>query len=158
MSYPDFDHAVKLCILAGKSAKAAKSDMSAAFRQVPLKPCQFYLLVMKAADPKTGNWFYFVDKCLPFRSSISCSIFQSISDAIAFVVSFRTGHPLLNYLDDYLFVAALRNECNRQVEIFLLVCGFIQFLVALEKTWATTLLTFLGLMLDSQSSHMYPDR
>ena len=78
VSYSDFDHAVKLCILAGKSAKAAKSDMSAAFRQVPLKPCQFYLLVMKAADPKTGNWFYFVDKCLPFGSSISCSIFQSI--------------------------------------------------------------------------------
>ena len=66
------------------------------------------------------------------------------------MVSFRTGHPLLNYLDDYFFVAALRNECNRQVEIFLLICGFIQFPVALEKTfWATTLLTFLGLMLDT---------
>ena len=35
--YPSFDEAVKICILAGRNCKMAKSDMSRAFRNVPLK-------------------------------------------------------------------------------------------------------------------------
>ena len=52
-----------------------------------MKVSDFMLLVMKAKHPKTGKIYYFVDKCLPFGSSISCAIFQAFSNAISHIVT-----------------------------------------------------------------------
>ena len=124
--------------------------MSSAFRHVPLRKDQWYLLVMKAYHPISKKLYYFVDKCLPFGSSISCAIFQAISDAIAYLVEFKTKKPNVNYLDDYLFVSALKRMCDSQVQIFLDICEQICFPVALEKTyWGECMITFLGLLLDT---------
>ena len=41
---------------------------------------------MKAQDPLTGEWKYFIDKCLPFGSSISCSHFQRFSNALQHLI------------------------------------------------------------------------
>ena len=150
VKYPDFEKAVQLCIQEGVGCSIAKSDMSSAFRHVPLKKDQWYLLVMKAVHPISNMIFYFVDKCLPFGSSISCAIFQAVSDAIAYIVRCRVKKSNVNYLDDYLFAAALRESCNYQVRVFLDICEQINFPVALEKTfWGTTILVFLGLLLDT---------
>ena len=150
VKYPDFEEAVKLCLAQGANCHVAKSDMSSAFRHVPMRKDLWSLLVMKATHPLSKVTYYFVDKCLPFGSSISCAIFQAVSDAIAFLVSFRTKKVTINYLDDYLFAAFLKKECDRQVKVFLLICSKINFPVALEKTfWGTTVLTFLGLLLDT---------
>ena len=120
-----------------------------AFRNVPLRKLDWSFLVIKARHPLTGKWYYFVDKCLPFGASISCAIFQEVSDAIAYVVISITHKPLLNYLDDFLFVALLRIQCNAQVNTFLAVCMEIGFPVAIEKTyWGSMILVFLSLLLD----------
>ena len=66
VQYPSFDEAVELCQLAGKSCFIAKSDMSMAFRNVPMSKGSWKLLILKATHPTTGKTFYFVDKCLPF--------------------------------------------------------------------------------------------
>ena len=151
MRYPDFEEAVKMCLSEGRACKIAKSDMSSAFRHVPLNKKQWYLMIMMAKHPVTLERFYFVDKCLPFGSSISCAIFQAVSDAISFLVQVRVNKINLNYLDDYLFAAAFKRECDRQVKEFLQVCQEINFPVALEKTfWGTTVLIFLGLLLDTE--------
>ena len=152
VKYPSFDKAVKLCILAGKSANIAKSDMARAFRNIPLMIKEFMLMVMKAKHPISGEWFYFVDKCLPFGSSISCAIFQAFSDAIAFLVTNRTNKPVVNYLDDYFFAALKKWLCDWQVNQFLDICSSINFPVSMEKTvWGTTILTFLGLLLNTET-------
>ena len=105
---------------------------------------------MKAYHPITKQVYYFVDKCLPFGSSISCKIFQHISDAIAFIVKRRTNKPLVNYLDDFFFVVLYKAWCDRQVQDFLDICHEIQFPVSLEKTfWGTLVLVFLGLLIDT---------
>ena len=58
--------------------------------------------------------------------------------------------PLVNYLDDFLFVALLTLICRRQMELFIHLCGEINVPLAIEKTeWPTTYLTFLGLLIDS---------
>ena len=94
--------------------------------------------------------YYFIDKALPFGSSISCTHFQRFSNSIAWIVSYRTGEKNLNYLDDYLFVSLLTLWCNGQVDQFLTVCKMVNFPVNLEKTfWGTTHLTFLGLLIDT---------
>ena len=151
VKYPDFVDAVQMCIKAGKGCKIAKSDMSMPFRNVPMSRRSWKYLVMKAEHPITGKVWYFVDKCLPFGSSISCAIFQEFSNAVAHLVRFKTLEDVLNYLDDYFFAAVWEAWCNAQVQAFLDVCMEISFPVALEKkVWGTTLLTFLGLLIDTE--------
>ena len=148
--YPDFDEAVKLCIAQGVGCNIAKSDLSTSFRNIPLRKDQWFLLVMKAKYPVTGKVYYFVDKCLPFGSPISCAIFQRFLNAIAFLVKTRTRKSNANYLDDFLFAALLKACCDAQVRCFLDICNQINFPVALEKTaWGCTLMTFLGMLLDT---------
>ena len=107
------------------------------------------LLIMKVAHPETGIHYNFVDKYLPFGSLISCAIFQAFSDAIAFVIQVKVNHPNINYLDDYLFAAALRRLCNWHVNIFMEICSSINFPVSTEKTeWAVEIIVFLGLLID----------
>ena len=150
VSYPDFDEAIKLCIAAGMGCKMGKSDLSAAFRHVPMSEGSWALLVMKAECPIDGKIYYFVDKCLPFGSSISCAHFQAISNAIAAIVEFRNGKKTINYLDDFFFAALLQALCDDQLDNFIKVCGEICFPVALDKTfWSSERLVFLGLLIDS---------
>ena len=151
VKYPDFDLAVQMCLRAGRRCKMGKSDISMAFRNVPMLPQDFKWLVLKAEHPVTKKCYYFVDKCYPFGSSISCAHFQAISDAIAYIVSFRMLQQVLNYLDDYFFVALLTALCDGQVNTFLKVCELINFPLSIEKTfWSSTMMTFLGFLLDTQ--------
>ena len=116
-----------------------------------MKICDFKWLVMKARSSIDHKWYFFINKCLPFGSSISCANFQAFSDSIAFIVQYKTKKLTINYLDDYLFVAALRRICNQQLKTFLAICEMIQFLVALEKTvWGCTVIIFLGLLIDTE--------
>ena len=146
VKYPDFSEAVKLCLAAGKSCACAKSDWKSAFRHFPMSKKYWRFLLMRAQNPTDKQWYYFVDKCMPFGSSISCAHFQAFSNAIAFVMR----KDLVNYLDDFLFIAFLRWMCNQQVNVFLDICEKIRFPVSPEKTvWATTSITFLGMLLDT---------
>ena len=152
MKYPDFSEAILMCVKVGESCAIAKSDMSMAFRHAPLTRASWKFLILKCKHPVSGKVFFFVEKCLPFGSSISRMVFQVISDGIAFVMKFRIeSKSLLNYLDDYFFTALRKSCCDSQVQSFLKVCEEIRFPVALEKTvWGTTILTFLGLLIDTQ--------
>ena len=51
VKYKDLPHAIKLCSEAGKGCFAAKVDMKSAFRNLPIKPNDWMLLVMMAKDP-----------------------------------------------------------------------------------------------------------
>ena len=148
VQYSEFDIAVKMCIEAGKACHIGKSDMSAAFRNIGMAKSDWPLMVMKATNPNDGQVYYFVDKCMSFGSSISCTIFQRFSNAVAHLVTFRTKKRTLNYLDDFFFVALLKYLRDGQLRTFLDVCKEINFPVALEKTfWGSTLMTFLGLLI-----------
>ena len=152
VKYPDFLDAVKLCLKAGRGCACAKSDMSMAFRNVPMNKKSWRYLILKCEHPVTGKVYYFVDKCLPLGASISCAIFQEFSNSVAHIVSYKTKEPLVNYLDDYFFTALMKLLCDAQVSEFLKVCDIINFPVSLQKTvWGTTLLTFLGLLLDTEN-------
>ena len=151
VEYPKLEQAVLLCLRAGKGCSAGKSDLSAAFRHLCIAKKFWKFLVMKAYHPITNELRYFVDKCLPFGASISCSNFQKFSDALSYIVEKLTGGiENVNYLDDYFFVALLKAMCDRQITTFLQVCGQINFPVSMEKTcWGQTQITFLGLLIDT---------
>ena len=61
VKYPDFMKAVEMCMEAGEACYCAKSDMSMAFRNVPLNRKSWCYLVVKAKHPVTGVTYYFVD-------------------------------------------------------------------------------------------------
>ena len=151
VKYPDFDKAIQLCMATGaKKCKLGHSDVRSAFRNLCMNKSAWKFLLMKARSPIDNQWYYFVDKCLPFGASISCAHFQLVSDAIAHIVRYRTKKDLVNYLDDFLFIALLANMCNMQVETFLQVCHEINLLISEEKTfWASSIIIFLGLIIDA---------
>ena len=109
---------------------------------------------MKAEHPTTtGKFVYFVDKCLPFGASISCTLFQKISDALKWITEYkiRQKKRLMNYLDDFLFMAACRQVCNYYIGQFLEICKLINCPIADDKTeWASTQVVFLGVLLDGR--------
>ena len=153
VQYKDFDQAVRLCLWCLRNGVRiiflGKSDLSNAFRHLPIHKKFWKFLVMKAVSPLDGKIYYFVDKCLPFGASISCAIFQAVSDAISYLVKYETKQDNINYLDDFLFVALFEYFCNAQLNKFLQICGEIAFPVSLEKTvWATPCIKFLGLLID----------
>ena len=122
--------------------------MSMAFRNIPLDRQSWRYLILKARDPMIKKWYYFIDKCLPFRSSISCALFQEFSDSVAHIVKVKTGKRNVNYLDDFFFAALMKLWCDWQLRQFLEVCKEINFPVSLEKTfWGTQMLVFLGLLI-----------
>ena len=117
-----------------------KTDLSSAFRVLPLKRKCFQWLIMKAEDPRDGRIKYFVEKCLPFGASISCSHYQRFSNALKHIMEFRTGErkALTNYLDDFLFIAVFKYMCNNLIREFMKLCQELNVPIAKEKTeWAT---------------------
>ena len=150
VKYPDFNEAIQLCLKYGKACHIGKSDMQSAFRNLGIKRKHWKFLIMKAVSPVDGETYYFVDKCLPFGASISCSHFQQFSNAVKHIVQWRTQRDLVNYMDDFMFAELLKWWCNLQIKEFLRICEEIQFPVSLEKTfWGTQKLVFLGLLIDT---------
>ena len=113
-------------------------------------------MVLKAKDPRDGVYKYFIDKCLPFGASISCSQYRRFSNALRHIIEFQTGEKdaITNYLDDFLFLAILRHLCNELIQRFLDLCQELAIPVAIEKTeWAKpdSLIIFLGILLDGKN-------
>ena len=150
--YPDFSEAIKLCIKEGKFCHLSRSDMKSAFRNLGILRKHWPFLCMKAKSPIDNKWYIFVDKCLPFGARISCILFQEFSDCIAFLVQCKSasGKKVINYLDDYLFIALLKTLCNNQIDTFMEICKLINFPISIEKTFmADTRMTFLGFLIDT---------
>ena len=132
----------------------SKTDLKSAFRILLLKVCCFPWLILKAYHPATNQLFFFVEKALPFGSSISCSHFQRFSNALKHIFEYQSGRPLscCNYIDDFIFVAPIRAVCNSMVRMFISICDDLGVPVELHKTEeANTTMTFLGLQLNGTS-------
>ena len=159
VKYNDLDHAMRSCLRISQGSDKpspialAKSDLASAFRVLPISPKYWKFLILKATNPKNNEVSFFIDKNLPFGSSVSCSHFQRWSNALRHFcekASGRTGH-ITNYLDDFLFMETAYDNCNRLVRCFLNICGELKVPVSMEKTeWASDCLVFLGFLLDGK--------
>ena len=143
VKYKDLDDAVKKCLMLlqqnpGEFLWFGISDLKSAFRVIPLKKSCWILLVMKARNPVTNQWFYFVDKCLPFRAASSCNIFQRFSNALAHIAGYEMKHlgnntAITNYLDDFLNIALKQWICDEMLNTFHKLCDLIGVPLAKEK-------------------------
>ena len=155
--YNDLDTAIMNCLKVSKLALQTngsqevflgKTDLSMAFRVLPMKVTCFCWLVLAAVDPTDGKLKYFIDKCLPFGTSISCLHYQRFSNSLRHVMEFKTGcKTITNYLDDFLFAAITRMICNYVIREFMSLCNSLNIPIAEEKTeWGTTIIIFLGIL------------
>ena len=105
--------------------------------------------MMKAHHPVTHLLYFFIEKCLPFRLSISCTHFQLFSDALAAILETQLEMKVTNYLNDFLFMSLSEHETNNLVRGFLSIYEKIGVPVSSEKTeWASSKIIFLGILLD----------
>ena len=166
VKYRDLDHAVKNCLevldkqqsseFVGsmKTVRFCKTDLTSAFRILPMKIEHCCWLVMMAVNPKTRMKQYFIDKCLPFGASISCTQFQMFSDALQHITEYKlqVKRRITNYLDDFLFVAKTILLGNFMMKQFLKICEDIGCPVSEEKTeWGYKCLVFLGTLMDGDN-------
>ena len=166
VKYQDLDCVVRHCLdllrrsnASGKTLVFSKSDLVSAFRNLPIFVNHRRFLIMKAECPGTpGKYLYFMDKCLPFRASISCKHFQRFSNALKAIVQraieVRTlirDAEITNYLDDFLFICFCLIQCSKAMETFLQVCEEIGCPVSLEKTEGPAeIMVFLGILMDGK--------
>ena len=165
VKYNDLDCAVRQCLdLLNRSGcnnlVFSKTDCSHAFRILPIRIQHRKFLMMKAKHPETGEWWYFIEKCLPFGSSISCVQFQAFSDALRHITEWKlrltvcimVPPTLTNYLDDFLFIALSELLCNDMMTRFLEICELIGCPIAADKTeWGSVLMVFLGILLNGKT-------
>ena len=163
VKYNDLDDAVRATLLAKEKMSSmpdmepsdpiffSKADGLSAFHQVPLSRWNWQLLILMARDPRDDKWKFFIDKCLPFRASISCTIYQRILDAVTHLVKHKQAvvFGVINYLDDFLFVEITKARCNKLMRDFLDICEQISLPVSTEKTeWSSPTMVLLGNLLD----------
>ncbi len=145
VKYQSIDDALCIMRKLGKGCYLAKSDISEAFRLLPLHPSQYHLMGFKWKNK------YYYDRCLPMGCSSSCRLFESFSDAIVHIL--KTKYEVLyivKVLDDFLFLSDREDMCQLALDSFLALCQKAGIPVAMKKTTKPThCLTFLGFELDS---------
>ena len=147
VEYTSFDAAVHMIQDLGQGCLLGKSDISNAFRLLPVSPHEFDQL---------GFYFegkFYFDKVMPFGCSIACRTWEVFATFLEFCVSRQAPvGKLLHYLDDYLFGGKRgTSQCACIMSVFYDKMNSLGVPIASDKTEGpTTKLVFLGLELDSE--------
>ena len=146
VKYTSFDQVIEMISLLEAGAELGKVDMKNAFRLIRVYPGDFHLLCYKFKDK------YYIDKCLPFGCSISCSIFEKLSTFVHWLTVKQSGlQSMEHYLDDFIFAGkAGTSDCLNLMHCFQDICAELGIPLAHDKTVGpVTKLTFLGIEIDT---------
>ena len=143
--YATVADAIRMIKRAGKGCFLAKTDIKNAFRVIPIRQQDHYLLGMKWR----GQYYY--DRCLPMGAASSCKTFETFSTAIEWIAQQKLNIDyIIHLLDDFLLVAPSYDSCTKQLDRFLQFCSAIGLPMAPEKTCGpSTTLSFAGIELDT---------
>lgn len=121
-----------------------KIDLKAAYRHIALHP-ETWTLFGFAWD---GNWV--VDKFLPFGLRPACWLFSQFTRFICWVCRQKGIKAIIGYLDDFLIIAATREDAARAEVILRGVLAKLGFEIAADKCEGPSqVVTFLGMVLNS---------
>lgn len=144
--YTPFDSALDMIANLGKGALAARLDIKSAFRLLPIHPSEFELLGYKIGG------YYFVDKCLPFGCSISCSLFEKLANFLEWELKRRSqSNSVVHYLDDFLVAGQKDSDaCLQLMSCYENMCAEFGVPLAPEKTIGPSpCITYLGLEINT---------
>ena len=146
--YSTVQDAIRMIIRTGKGALMAKVDIEKAYRIVPIRPEDRYLLGMKWRDK------YFVDLALPFGLRSAPGIFNALADLFQWILQNNYDvADILHYLDDYFTLGpAGTPTCSNSVNAIQQASRDLGLPLAPDKCEGpTTCLIFLGIELNSVS-------
>ena len=146
LQYCTVDDAIALCQDIGTGALMAKVDLKNAFRLCPVRQEDWHLLGMYWRN------HYFVDKCLPFGLRSAPYLFNTVADAIEWMLRHHFNvHSCFHYLDDFFLVGPpLSEACIQALSDLLLLCRLLGAPVKPEKVLGpATTLPVLGIELDT---------
>ena len=142
--YQSFNCALHLVAQTGQGAFMSKGDVKSAFRIVPIGKEDCSLLGIKIQHN------YFMDICLPFGASISCAIFKQIGTLLQWLAKQKAGYDIVCYLDDFFTAHQVQFICDQIMSAVHQSCEEVGVPMAPEKrVWATQIIEFLGLTLDT---------
>ena len=93
----------------------------------------------------------YVDAALPFGLCSAPKIFTAVADGLMWIMGHQGVRSAIHYLDDYLFFGNPNSgEYAETLQLALQLCECLGVPVALNKLEGpTTLITFLGILLDT---------
>ena len=144
-SYTSVDVACKRVVVAGHGCLLAKFDVEGAFRTVPVHSDDRRLLGMKWEGK------VYVNKVLSFGLRSAPKIYNSVADALLWILVHYDKIDGLHYLDDILlFGKSDSPQCGLSLQRALARCRVLGVPVAPSKTEGlTTRLVFLGIEIDT---------
>ncbi|XP_071950801.1 uncharacterized protein [Antedon mediterranea] len=148
VSYDTIDVVINLVLKNGPGSLMAKTDIEDAFRIIPIHPCDYHLLGF------SWNNKYYYDRCLPMGASRSCSIFESFSTALVWIMRTKFNIPDISHiLDDFFFVGPKHsNLCQNALTNFISLCNTLGVPIKDSKTvFPTTVIVIYGIEVDSVS-------
>ena len=94
---------------------------------------------------------YYFDRALVIGLSSSCAISESFSTALEWVsLNLLNASAVLHILDDFLFITKTKEQCARDLQNFIFMCGYLGVPLAPEKPIGPdAVLQFAGITLDS---------
>ena len=111
--YATVAEAIRLIKSNGKGCFLAKTDIKNAFRIIPIRPEEHYLLGMK------WQGMYYYDRCLPMGAASSCKTFEIFSTAIQWIAQQKLLiDSILHLLDDFLLVSPSYDTCAVRLKRF----------------------------------------
>ena len=128
--YSSIDDAIEIILNMGPNATMAKTDISNAFRIIPIHPRDHSILGIKF-----NGCFYF-DQCLPMGCASSCSIFEEFPYALQWIAHTKGGIThIVHVSDDFLILSGQnKNVCNQNLKTFLKICNTVGVSFKEEKT------------------------
>ena len=145
IAYETLNDAIRLVAQAGKGSVMMKRDIKAAFRHVPINPCDYWLLMFEW----DGN--FFVDMFLPFGLRTAPRIFNLFAEALHWVLETLYEWNCTHYLDDFLFVFPPGTDIASPSADFDFILSKFGLSKAVEKNLDGCVVVHLGFEFDSEN-------
>ena len=111
----DIDRRIRACYARTGEVWMAKADVKAAYRTMPVRPEDWHLQGIKWDNQ------YYIDLRMSFGCRSSVDQWLRFSDAMEWTMA-RWGVHAVHYVDDFIFIAASREECEEQLRKFRAMC------------------------------------
>jgi hypothetical protein len=145
LQYVSIDDAIKIIKRMGNGARLIKTDITDAFKIMPLSPDMWPYHCIKREEK-----YYFFNR-LVFGSRSSPKIFDNLSRAVCWIAenNFHIQH-ILHLLDDFLVIVPLDEDGNLVMDTFLGIFESLGIPLSQKKmVGPVTVLEYLGIVLDS---------
>ena len=149
LQYVSIDQAIAALYEVGpRGALMAKADLKHAFRLIPVRPDQWWLLGF------CWKGLYYHDARLAFGLRSACSLFNDLAEVLCQALAFHSkNEQVYHYLDDFLFFSKGDSPlCAVTYHTFLSLCAKTGVPVAQEKcSPPSTRMNLLGCILDTDT-------